>query len=162
MTPATPPPLSPTATRSPHNPRVARSHRRKGNVSRVKYPQGGYAPFQPLVMPPQSSATVPPLPTMTGIPAGGVYFITPSPPQSQNGDGTAAGQAATGNATAGPVQFSPVMVQYVPATLRPDGVPAMVSAAHGNLPVTNMMMVSPPATPQKPTGSHSAHHSRQA
>lgn len=146
-TPATPPPNSP---RSPRGPRAARSHRRKGGASAVKYPHGGYTPFQPLVMPPQSSATVPPLPTMNGMPAGGVYFISPSPPQSQNGDGATRQLAGTGAAAAAPMQFSPVIMQFVPAAVRPD-------ASFAN------MMVSPPATPQKPTAaSQNSHHSRQA
>lgn len=138
--PATPPPHSPTSAHSPRGPRATRSHSRKG-TSRIKYPRGGYTPYQPLAMP-QSSAA------MTGVPAGGMYYFT-SPPQSQNGDGTAG--HATGTA-AGPVPMSPVFMHYVPAALRPD---AMVSPAN--------MMVSPPATPQKPTAaSHNSHHSRHA
>lgn len=154
-TPATPP-RSPTSQRSP---RATRSHRRtgKGSVSAAKYPYGGYTPFQPLVVP--QSSTMPPTPGMAGMPAGGVYFITPSPPQSQNGEGAA---AATGQvAGAAPMQFSPVIMHYVPAGLRADGVPGMV--ASGNH-VAGNMMVSPPATPQKPTttGSQNSHHSRHA
>jgi len=137
--PATPPPHSPTSAHSPRGPRATRSNSRQG-ISRTKYPHGGYTPFQPLAMP-QSSA---------GIPAGGMYYIT-SPPQSHNGDGIAGHVAAATGTAAGHVQMSPVFMHYVPAALRPDGM----------VPPANMMMVSPPATPQKPTAaSHNSHHSR--
>jgi hypothetical protein len=121
-------PHSPSSTRSPRGPRAARSHRRKGSSSSVKYPFGGYTPYQPLAVQPPPPA----LQSFTSMPqaAGGMYYFTPSPPQSQNGDpGT----------NAAPVQVSPVLVHYVPAAYRQlDG----GTATH--------MMVSPPTTPQKP------------
>jgi len=142
-TPVTPFAPPPTPARSPRGPRAARSHRRKGSSAAVRYPHGGYAPFQPLAMPPP-----PQLPTMAAPgTAGGVYFVAPSSPRSQDGD-TGAGQSGA----AAPVQLSPVFVQYIPAAFRPAD-----NVASANVPV----LVSPPTTPQKPTAvaSSSHHHS---
>lgn len=130
------PPLvhSPSSARSPRGPRAARSHRRKGSSSNVKYPLGGYAPYQPLAMPPP-----PTIPQFASVPqaAGGMYYFAPSPPQSQNGE-VEMGQ--TFGKTVAPVQMSPVLVHYIPAAYRqPDG----GAAAH--------VMASPPTTPQKPS-----------
>jgi hypothetical protein len=141
-TTATTPAPSPTSA-SGRGPRAARSHRHKG-ASEVKHP---HAPFQRPVIPPQLFATVPLL-SMPGVPMG--YFITPSRPHGQDGDGN----GAPGTAAAGPIQ--PGFVHYIPVALGPDGVPARFAPAHTSVPVENMR-VSPPVEPQKTTAAANIH-----
>ena len=66
-----------------------------------KYPYG-YAPYQPMPQPP------PPAP---------VYFIAPSPPPNNEGQGNLTGQQAMPQ---GPVQISPVIMGYVPGGYNQD------------------------------------------
>ncbi|KAF8964549.1 hypothetical protein BDZ97DRAFT_1918980 [Flammula alnicola] len=102
-------------------PRGPRSHRRH---KAPKYPDG-YTTYQPMAMPPQPMPPGPP-----------IYFINPSPPQSQTGGdgGQMVQQSGPQGQPQGPVQMSPVIMHYVPGAFNP-----------------NPTMVSPPLTPQRPT-----------
>lgn len=66
-----------------------------------KYPYG-YAPYQPM---PQQPPTAP------------MYFIAPSPPPNNEGQGNMSGQQAIPQ---GPVQISPVMMGYIPGGYNQD------------------------------------------
>ena len=78
-----------------------------------KYPYG-YAPYQPM---PQQPPTAP------------MYFIAPSPPPNNEGQGNMTGQQAMPQ---GPVQISPVMMGYIPGGFNQDPT-----------------LVSPPITPRR-------------
>ena len=123
--PAIPMPQVPgQRTTAPRGPRAARSHHRG-----PKYPHG-YTPYQPMAMPSQP----PPMPMPP--PGAPMYYITPSPPQSHNGQdaGVSRGHAPAGSQ--GPVQFSPVLVHYVPG-------------AYPQAEASSNAMVSPPTTPRR-------------
>ncbi|CAA7270510.1 unnamed protein product [Cyclocybe aegerita] len=122
-----------------------RGQRSKTSRRAAKYPHGGYTAYQPMAMPP------PPVPApMQPAPSGqALYYMGPSPPQSQNsGDASAmAGQpmmqaAAAGVSQAqGSLQFSSPMMHYVPAPYAQNlqaGTP----------------MISPPISPQRPKPQH--------
>jgi len=83
-----------------------------------KYPHG-YAPYQPMP-PPQPQPPAPPM-----------YFIAPSPPQNADG-----GQGMQMNGQQvmpqGPVQISPMIMQYVPGAFNQD-----------------FALASPPITPRR-------------
>ena len=66
-----------------------------------KYPYG-YAPYQPMVQPTHPAP---------------VYFIAPSPPPNNEGQGNITGQQT---APQGPVQVSPVVMGYVPGGFNQD------------------------------------------
>ena len=84
-----------------------------------KYPYG-YAPYQPM---PQ-----PPLPQP-------MYFIAPSPPPNNEGQGNMTGQQAMPQ---GPIQISPVIMGYVPGGFNQDP-----------------SLASPPITPRRTTAPQS-------
>ncbi|KDR79499.1 hypothetical protein GALMADRAFT_243603 [Galerina marginata CBS 339.88] len=100
----------------PHtSPRGPRSHRRP---KAPKHPHG-YTPYQPMAMPPQMAAPPP------------IYFISPSPPQSQSG-GEGNSNPIAYAAPPGQMQVSPVIMQFVPGGFN-----------------QNPTMISPPLTPQR-------------
>ncbi|PPQ76933.1 hypothetical protein CVT26_007988 [Gymnopilus dilepis] len=124
-------------------PTIPRGPRKHKSKRAIKY-ANGYAPYQPMAMPPTMPA---PMPT-TGQP---VYYIAPSPPQSANG-GEGSNQPNSQPQPqyvpmppAGPqpflhpsgMQVSPVLMHYVPGAFNP----------HANL--SNHAMASPPLTPQR-------------
>jgi hypothetical protein len=112
----------PVPQTTPRGPRT-HHHRRKAS----KHPTGGYSGYQPMAMPPPQ-----PMPPPPGAP---IYFITPSPPQSQTGPPEAGGQGGAQKAQyqpQGPMQISPVIMHYVPGAFNP-----------------NPSMLSPPTTPQR-------------
>ena len=85
---------------APMPPPVSHTVPRRGrNVPKYPY---GYAPYQPMPQPP------PPAP---------LYFIAPSPPPNNEGQGNMMGQQTMPQ---GPVQISPVIMGYVPGGFNQD------------------------------------------
>ena len=85
-----------------------------------KYPYG-YAPYQPMPQPPPSAP---------------IYFIAPSPPPNNEGQGNMTDQQSIAQ---GPVQISPVMMGYIPSGYNHQGPP----------------LASPPITPRRTTAPQS-------
>ena len=86
-----------------------------------KYPHG-YAPYQPMPQPPPAPAPM--------------YFIAPSPPLNHEGQGMQTmGQPVMPQ---GPLQISPVVMQYVPGAFN-----------------QNASLASPPITPRRTTAPQS-------
>ncbi|KAF9044126.1 hypothetical protein BJ165DRAFT_1528693 [Panaeolus papilionaceus] len=98
--PAMSPPPRESGSRSA-SPRGARKHKSSRDHKYGVYPQAAY---QPMTMP--AGPSPPP-----GMPAGPVYFVSPSPPGSNHGDSHPGGV---------PVQVSPVMWHYIPAAFDPN------------------------------------------
>ncbi|PPQ70141.1 hypothetical protein CVT25_005814 [Psilocybe cyanescens] len=128
-------------------PRGPRKHRQKSKTHLNAQYQHGYAPYQPMAMPP-------PLPMNAMGTAGPppLYFIAPSPPQSQtngelanNNHSQTQTQAAAHGQGQGPMpapmQVSPVIMHFVPGAFNPQ-----------NLNPHNPAMLSPPLTPQRQAG----------
>lgn len=91
------------------------------NKHRVpKYPHG-YAQYQPIPPPPPPPPPVPPM-----------YFIAPSPPPNNTDGAQGAQMAGQQVVPQGPVQMSPVIMQYVPGAFRQDS-----------------PLASPPITPRR-------------
>lgn len=138
----------PTTMPVPHTvPRGPRKHRSKSKMHSSKY-QYGYAPYQPMALPPMGAMGPPP-----------IYYIAPSPPQSQAGipgdpnmmnnneqsqsqtqANGAQGQRQGHIPLPGALQVSPVIMHFVPGTF---------GNQNQNLNPHNPAMLSPPLTPQR-------------